>query len=220
MSSPGHTIQQISEILRQHAQDTYSDLAGTYDQTLLDTFHYQSHRAVAQALKILKPAPHAPWLDLGCGTGLVGTALKEAGLPLALTGMDLSAVMITQAPADIYEKRVLANAALSFPFNPQTFDGVVCAGLMEHMVSPAHVAGETARVLKPGGFFLLTAPPSVDGSDWNLDPTGRFLLHHPQAIAEALQQAGFALLHQMAFNAYLNGTNWQQHVLFIAQRTS
>lgn len=209
----------ITEILRQHAQDTYTDFAESYNQTLLNTFHYQSHLAMAGALKILKPAPHSMWLDLGCGTGLVGQALADTGLSLALTGMDFSADMLAKAPGEIYEKKVLADATLPFPFRDQMFEGVVCAGLMEHMVQPSPLVREAARVLKPGGLFLLSAPPALDDSDWNLDPAERFILHHPQAIQDALQQSGFALLHHMAFDAYLNGEDWQQHMLFIAKLT-
>lgn len=209
----------ITEILRQHAQDTYSDFAGSYNHTLLNTFHYQSHLAMAGALKILQPVPHSMWLDLGCGTGLVGLALADTGLSLALTGMDFSAEMLAKAPEEIYGKRVLADATQPFPFRDRLFEGVVCAGLMEHLVQSAHVVQETARVLKPGGLFLLSAPPVTDDSDWNLDPAKKFILHHPQAIQNALQQSGFSLLHQGPFNAYLNGEDWQQHMLFIAKLT-
>jgi SAM-dependent methyltransferase len=46
-----------------------------------------------------------------------------------------------------------------YPFPDGTVDGVLCCELIEHLFhDPAYVLHETNRVLKPGGWLLLTTP--------------------------------------------------------------
>jgi SAM-dependent methyltransferase len=44
------------------------------------------------------------------------------------------------------------------PVEPATFDVVLCTEVLEHHPEPINVVAELARVLKPGGVLLLTAP--------------------------------------------------------------
>ncbi len=45
-----------------------------------------------------------------------------------------------------------------FPLEDNQFDTVICSDVMEHISEPAHVWGEIARVLKPGGTLILNVP--------------------------------------------------------------
>jgi SAM-dependent methyltransferase len=47
-------------------------------------------------------------------------------------------------------------ACLPLPDN--TFDGVICTQVLEHVPNPRQVIDELARVLRPGGHFYLSAP--------------------------------------------------------------
>ena len=44
------------------------------------------------------------------------------------------------------------------PFADHTFDAVLCSEVLEHVPAPIAVLGELARVLRPGGTLLVTAP--------------------------------------------------------------
>lgn len=46
----------------------------------------------------------------------------------------------------------------TFPFADATFDSVLCNQVLEHVFNPDQFLGEMARILKPGGKLLLTAP--------------------------------------------------------------
>jgi SAM-dependent methyltransferase len=52
---------------------------------------------------------------------------------------------------------VQADAART-PFASGAFDAVVCTELLEHVPDPQPVLAEIARVLRPGGIVLITAP--------------------------------------------------------------
>ena len=46
-----------------------------------------------------------------------------------------------------------------FPYDDHSFDGIICCELIEHLFNdPAHMLHESNRVLKPGGWLLLTTP--------------------------------------------------------------
>lgn len=87
----------------------------------------------------------------------------------------------------------------TYPFFRDTFDAIMCGQVLEHCRNPFKLIEECARVLKPGGIFLGTAPfiweqHRVPVDCWRLLPDGfealfehaglhteRTYLHEPQA---------------------------------------
>src|SRR5262249_41606216 len=47
------------------------------------------------------------------------------------------------------------------PFPDNTFDGIVCLGVMEYLRSDDAALSEMWRILKPGGFAVVTTPSSI-----------------------------------------------------------
>ncbi|HXJ62387.1 MAG TPA: class I SAM-dependent methyltransferase [Actinomycetota bacterium] len=80
-------------------------------------------------------------LDLGSGHGSVAPALAEQGA--ATVSLDLR-------PKGGH--RVVQGDALRLPFRTGAFDGVVSVNLLEHVPSASGALGETARVLRSGGW--------------------------------------------------------------------
>ncbi|MBM4048370.1 MAG: class I SAM-dependent methyltransferase [Planctomycetes bacterium] len=48
--------------------------------------------------------------------------------------------------------------AASLPFTPESFDGVLCTEVLEHVARPEAVVRELSRVLKSGGVAYISAP--------------------------------------------------------------
>src|SRR6266536_2810951 len=48
--------------------------------------------------------------------------------------------------------------AISIPVEDNSFDAVLCTEVIEHVPEPIKVINEIARILKPGGRVILTAP--------------------------------------------------------------
>lgn len=70
-----------------------------------------------------------------------------------------------------------------------TFDVVLCTEVLEHHPEPIKVVEELARVLKPGGLLLLTAPL---GSGIHQEPYHFYGGYTPYWYRRFLPQAGFA----------------------------
>jgi ubiquinone/menaquinone biosynthesis C-methylase UbiE len=102
----------------------------------------------------------AKLLDLGCGTGSFLREVKSNYPRLAVTALDLSPFYLAEARrllAPWSRCDFIAAAAEDVPRPGQSFD-VVTAIYLFHELPPGRrraVAGEIARLLKPGGTFIL-----------------------------------------------------------------
>jgi SAM-dependent methyltransferase len=112
------------------------------------------HRRLAAAL----PEPALPRVaDLGCGGGRTLAALRERfGPELELIGVerrepDLEPALAGDPRLDI----VVADLNKPLPFEDASVGAVVCHNTLEAIVSADALLGEVARVLAPGGHFLL-----------------------------------------------------------------
>jgi SAM-dependent methyltransferase len=94
-------------------------------------------------------------------------------------------------------------------FRDACFDIVFCTQVVEHVPTPASVVGETYRVLKPGGFLVLTGP------FW-------WPLHEEPYDFQRFSRYGFAHLLEAAgfddFEIVPDGGDWAQLFLNIALR--
>jgi SAM-dependent methyltransferase len=99
-------------------------------------------------------------LDLGCGTGELAAAMADAGM--RATGCDISPEMLSRAAAldsaGVLDWVQLDPGWSRLPFEPDTFDAVVAASVLEYVDHPAAVLHECCRVLRPGGVVLCTVP--------------------------------------------------------------
>ncbi len=120
----------------------YDTLAGSYDG-LYAGEQAAKHRA---ALELAPPAE--PVLDAGCGTGL----LLEL-LDCYFVGLDLSAGMLKVARHRARGGDLVRGDARLMPFRDRCF-GTVYSVTVAH--EAPQLAGEVARVLRPGGRAVVT----------------------------------------------------------------
>lgn len=102
-----------------------------------------------------------PALDVATGGGHTAVWLAKRGL--VVTATDLSAKMLENAAqlamADGFSIETRQHPAESLPYPDESFDVVACRVAAHHFSAPGDFVRESARVLKPGGVFLL-----IDGT--------------------------------------------------------
>jgi 2-polyprenyl-3-methyl-5-hydroxy-6-metoxy-1,4-benzoquinol methylase len=112
--------------------------------------------APAGAAQALMPhlSPGARGIDFGCGSGVLGIALYDAGLRQPLDGIDLSPVMLDLArETGCYRDLVEANLLLPLecPALRQPYDFAITMGLMGDYV-PYYIAlPHIVSCVRPGG---------------------------------------------------------------------
>ena len=93
-------------------------------------------------------------LDVGCGTGYLSARLLADGH--AVTGVEPDDAARALAAQRLPE--VVAARAEALPFPDASFDTVVATDVLEHVADDAAAVTEFRRVLKPGGWLVLTVP--------------------------------------------------------------
>ena len=94
-------------------------------------------------------------LDVGCGEGALGAALKQAGATCVVgVEQDASAAAVARERLDSV---VVGDAdAVDVPTGP--FDWMVFADVLEHLPDPDAVLGRYIRALAPGGSVVVSLP--------------------------------------------------------------
>lgn len=110
--------------------------------------------------KIISITPTGSYfLDIGCGVGFACEMLKhENFIP---HGIDISEQAITLAKKKLPEFSFdIASIDNKLPYKNETFDRVICLGVLEHIKEPETIISETHRVLKKNGKALFLVPNS------------------------------------------------------------
>lgn len=143
-------------------RDLYKDWAATYDEDL--TGKDLQYVAPKEAVKVFVhhfEKRSAKVLDVGCGTGLSGQALKDAGFE-QIDGIDLSPDMLEQARSKAaYGHLFEADLIAGLTFADDTYDAALSVGTFTHGHVGPDALDEVIRVVKPGGAVCVTINEGV-----------------------------------------------------------
>lgn len=157
MSDPSSAEENLADISRRSDDVAryYDDWVEDYD-TQITRWGYVAPDAAAARLAALLP-PSASVLDVGCGTGLTGLALRDRGFP-AVDGADVSDRSLAVAAATgAYRRTVHVDfQQLPTPLDTDGWDGLLCVGVLTYLPDTAAVLAEFARLVRPGGWMVIT----------------------------------------------------------------
>ena len=163
--------------------------------------------------------PQLKALDIATGGG--HTALAISPLVAQVTVTDLTPRMLEKA-RDFILAQGVTNAlfqmadAEQLPFSPESFDRVTCRIAPHHFPDISQFVLEVARVLKPGGLFLLI--DCIAPSDQELDTFDNIIekwrdpSHGRSCTAEEwqafLKEAGLSIEHMEFFRKTHEYDDW------------
>lgn len=148
-------------------------------------------------------------LDLGCGPGHAALAL--APRVAELVAVDLSEAMLEQARR-LASERGVANArferadAESLPFPDASFDVVTSRHCAHHFPHPERALREAARVLRPGGRFVLVDAVSPEDSAGDTYLNAIEVLRDPTHVRDHSLSQWRALFARAGLEAEVLGT--------------
>ena len=111
---------------------------------------------IGSAVHSPRPGSGAAVADVGCGAG--GTT-KRLGRHFAadqITAINIGADQLDRAAERAPDARLLLMDAAQLEFPDATFDHVVCVEAAHHFQTRARFLVEAFRVLKPGGYLVLS----------------------------------------------------------------
>lgn len=138
----------------------FDEYAPRFDAALRDGLNYRAPELIGAALQRhldrLPAAGRARALDLGCGTGLVGQAIRLA--TETIDGIDLSERMLTRAAArGLYRALVVGDiAARPLPAPDTAYELVVAGDVLNYLGALDGVFAGVAAAMALGGLFLFT----------------------------------------------------------------
>ncbi len=187
------------------SKELYQKWAPSYDDELTEN-KYVTPLRCAQILSYYIKNKNIKILDIGCGTGLSGFALKKIGFK-SIDGLDLSEEMLKIAEQKkIYQS--LFNLDLNNPtdFN-HNYDAIIAAGV----ISPTHANPDTIlssySILKEKGLMIFSI------NDHALNDSLFF-----SSINKTIQYSNFILLDQI-YGDHIKELNIKSSI-FVLQKSN
>jgi 2-polyprenyl-3-methyl-5-hydroxy-6-metoxy-1,4-benzoquinol methylase len=138
-------------------------------------------------------------LDVGCGSGLFMEEMRKVGWIVNGVEPDPNAVAIAREQFSLDVRQGLLAEA---DYEPNTFDCVHLAHVIEHVYDPTALLKDCLRVLKPGGLLVVTTPNigsyghSVFGRHWRgLEAPRHLVIFSPESMRRCMQKAGLKSIH-------------------------
>lgn len=167
------------------------------------TFYYEQARPEVAALV---PSRCRRILEIGCGSGQLGRLLRQRGHHV--TGIELVPEMAEHARCWLDHVVTADVERDGFPFPLASFDALIFADVLEHLVDPWRVLREAVEVLADDG-VIVASIPNVQNIDvlcrllrgrWDYRERGildfghlRFFTLH--GIRGLFTQAGLTVVH-------------------------
>ena len=155
-------------------------------------------------------------LDVGCGRGVMLSAMADLGFEVHGTDISKAATTGVDPRADIRIARNLSDAGYPASF----FDVVVVWHVLEHLRDPRETLEEIHRVLRPGGRIVVAVPnfsslqAQLTGSAWFHLDLPRHLFHFPlHSLRKLLIEVGFEPGQDYHFSLRQNPFGWIQSIL-------
>lgn len=136
-------------------------------------------------------------LDIGCATGALLNSLQKKGY--AVTGLEIC------EPAAEFGRStrgldIRTNTLEAERFPDERFAFVHSSHVIEHLTDPAGFAAEVARILKPGGYAVITTP-NIDGAQarwykarWRSCIADHVVLFSKRTLSRLFRQNGFEII--------------------------
>ncbi len=186
-----------------HSGDTQSKIQNLKSKMgTPDPFYFGYPRPEVVALV---PQTARRVLDIGCGAGMLGEAIKQRQ-GASVSGIELDARAAAAARERLDHVWAGDIEQLDFEIPAGSFDAIVCADVLEHLRQPARVLKQIREWLEPGGCIVASIPnvrhhsvvQSLLQGNWTYESAGLLDRTHlrfftRREIEKLFHRAGFAI---------------------------
>ena len=114
-------------------------------------------KKINKVLNLMEKNKKGKILDIGCGDGFISSLLlKKTGAKVY--GVDKSRNAVEKARKEGIIAKVMDVNKREFPFKANSFDGVFCGDLLEHLYDTERLLENIIKILKPNGYLIISVP--------------------------------------------------------------
>ena len=203
-----------------YVETLFDQHAEAFEDILVEQLGYAVPMMVRQRLQTLNLGPFKRLLDLGCGTGLTGEALRD--MADDITGIDISENMVEIAhEKDLYETLYVAEAEDFLEDNDdEPFDIITATDVLPYLGALEPLFFGAAENLNAGGLLIFsseTLPEDImAGRPYMVGPHQRFA-HAETYVRERLAATGFEVVEVTDINVRMQDGNPTPGHLVIAR---
>jgi predicted TPR repeat methyltransferase len=169
----------------------FDQYAARFDEHLRDELQYRAPEVLAAAISRAGFGSFETALDLGCGTGLIGHAIR----PLArrITGLDLSTLMLERAArTGVYAQLVQSGLIDHLTTTDERYDLAVACDVFIYIGELRPVFSGVRRVLNRNGGFAFTVESCEADAGFDLLPSLRYA-HSERYLRALADECGFEM---------------------------
>ncbi|MGQ8634325.1 methyltransferase domain-containing protein [Agrobacterium sp. DKPNP3] len=203
-----------------YVETLFDQHAEAFEDILVEQLGYAVPMMVRQRLQTLNLGPFKRLLDLGCGTGLTGEALRD--MAEDITGIDISENMVEIAhEKDLYETLYVAEVEDFLEDNDdEPFDIITATDVLPYLGALEPLFFGAAENLNAGGLLIFsseTLPENImAGRPYMVGPHQRFA-HAETYVRERLAATGFEVVEVTDINVRMQDGNPTPGHLVIAK---
>ena len=179
-----------------YVRELFDQYADRFDSHLTDGLRYRTPTALAEAIARTRPATARfdRALDLGCGTGLMGTALRQRVDLGHLTGVDVSGGMLAMLiDKGGYDAAVEADIHGFLERDETRYDLIVAADVLVYVGALTRVLSGSRRVLAPDGIVAISVERADGPEPYTLGRQGRYA-HRRDYVEAAAAESGLSVV--------------------------
>lgn len=128
-------------------------------------------------------------LNAGCGEGLYSDFLESFPAVTRIDDVDLDVAPAFRTWYPDPRHHITNGSLTALPFDDNTFDGILCTEVLEHIPDDRLAARELARVARPGALIVASVPRIPAPYDPNHAREG----YSVESFTALLDDAGFAI---------------------------
>ncbi|MCL2926339.1 MAG: glycosyltransferase, partial [Trichodesmium sp. MAG_R04] len=118
----------------------------------------QYYRYLRQEIVSVVPSDALKILDVGCGAGVLGQALKQQDQRRFVVGIELNEEAVYHAQNNLDAAYQTDIEKFDPPFEKGEFDCIIFADILEHLIDPWKLMSEYCSFLKPEGTAIVSIP--------------------------------------------------------------